>query len=215
MAINYQVKQGDCISSIAFENGFFPDTIWNHPSNAQLKAKRKDPNVLLPGDVVFVPDKRIKELSEPTNQVHKYRYKSTPAKFRIQITDHGKPRANVPYTLTVDGEIVSHPGDKTTSNGMVICSISPTAREGILTVGEGEEMLEYPLVLGYLNPIYELTGVKQRLRNLGLYAGAIDNNFNDETKDALRAFQALHKLAVTGEQSSETLNKLREVHDAE
>ena len=72
MPINHQVKQGDCISSIAFENGFFPDTIWNHPSNAELKKKREDPHVLLPGDMVFIPDKRPKEVSEPTNQVHKF-----------------------------------------------------------------------------------------------------------------------------------------------
>ena len=57
MAISYQVKEGDCLSSIAFEQGFFPDTIWNHSNNAVLKEKRKDPNVLMQGDVVFVPDR--------------------------------------------------------------------------------------------------------------------------------------------------------------
>ena len=69
MPINYQVKQGDCISSIAFEHGFFGDTIWNHPNNKDLKTKRQDPNILMPGDMVFVPDKRLKEVSESTNQV--------------------------------------------------------------------------------------------------------------------------------------------------
>ena len=213
MAINYQVKQGDCISSIAFEHGFFPDTIWDHPSNAALKLKRIDPNVLMAGDVVFVPDKRLKEVSEPTEQVHKFRYKSTPAKFRIQIMEDNQPRANVPYTLTIDGKIVSNPGDKTNSTGMVICSISPLAREGVLAVGEGEEMVEYALAMGFLNPVSDLTGVKQRLRNLGLFNGAIDNTLNEETKDSLRAFQNLHQLTTTGEPDQATLNKLRDIHD--
>jgi Putative peptidoglycan binding domain len=213
MAINYQVKQGDCISSIAFEHGFFPDTIWDHPSNAELKKKRIDPNVLMPGDVVFVPDKRLKEVSEPTEQVHKFRYKGVPAKFRIQIMEDNQPRANVPYTLTIDGKVVSNPGDRTTSAGMVICSILPDVREGLLVVGEGEEMVEYTLAMGFLNPVSDLTGVKQRLRNLGLYNGAIDNNLSEETKDSLRAFQALHKLPTTGEPDQATLNKLREIHD--
>jgi len=213
MAINYQVKAGDCISSIAFEQGFFPDTIWNHSNNAVLKEKRKDPNVLMPGDVVFVPDKRLKEVSEPTNQVHKFRYKNTPAKFRIQIMDDNEPRANVPYTLSIDGKIVSNPGDRTTSTGMVICSISPLAREGILVVGEGEEMVEYKLAMGYLNPVTNLTGVKQRLRNLGLFNGAIDDNLNQETKDSLQSFQALQNLPTTGEADAATLNKLRDLHD--
>jgi hypothetical protein len=37
MAINHEVEEGDCIYSIAFENGFFADTIWNHANNAELK----------------------------------------------------------------------------------------------------------------------------------------------------------------------------------
>jgi N-acetylmuramoyl-L-alanine amidase len=214
MAINHQVKQGECISSIAFVNGFFPDTIWNHASNAALKEKRKDPNVLLPGDIVFVPDRQLKEVSEPTNQVHKFRYKSTPAKLRIQFMDEeDKPRANVPYQLTVDGKIVSNPGDKTTSTGLVICSISPDARQGVLELGEGEEKLEYDLVLGYLNPAKDVSGIKQRLRNLGFYAGKIDEALDEETKDSLRTFQSEHNLEPTGELTEATLGKLRELHD--
>ncbi len=214
MAINHQVKQGDCISSIAFENGFFPDTIWNHPNNAQLKEKRKDPNVLMPGDMVFVPDKRPKEVSEPTNQVHKFRYKSVPAKLRIQFTDdEDKPRANVPYKLTIDGKVISNPGDKTNSTGMVICSVSPDAKEGVLELGEGEEKVEYSLVLGYLNPVKDITGVKQRLRNLGFYSGKIDSALDEETKDSLQAFQSAHNLKPTGEPDQETLSKLRNLHD--
>ncbi len=213
MATNYQVQPGDCISSIAFANGFFPDTIWEHPNNAELKTKRKDPNVLLAGDVVFVPDKRPKEVSEPTNQVHKFKVKNVPAKFRIQIMENNAPRANVPYKLTVDGKVVSNLGDRTTSTGMVICSILPDAKEGILVVGEGEAIVEYSLKMGYLNPVQELTGVKQRLRNLGLYEGTIDNNLTQETKDSLRAFQTLHKLEARGELTQATVDKLQDLHD--
>jgi N-acetylmuramoyl-L-alanine amidase len=213
MAINHQVKQGDCISSIAFENGFFPDTIWNHPNNAELKKKRQDPNVLMPGDMVFVPDIRPKEVSEPTNQVHKFRYKSTPAKLRIQFSENDQPRANVPYKLTIDGKVVSNPGDKTDSTGMVVSSILPDAREGVLELGEGEEKVQYNLVLGYLNPVKDISGVKQRLRNLGFYGGKIDGAMDEEIKNSIQAFQSVNKLTATGELNQETMNKLRNLHD--
>ncbi|MFH1075402.1 MAG: hypothetical protein V1753_00935 [Pseudomonadota bacterium] len=52
---DYIVKQGDCIESIAFKHGLFWETVWNHPNNQQLKQERKNPNILLAGDKVFVP----------------------------------------------------------------------------------------------------------------------------------------------------------------
>ena len=85
----HQVKQGDCISSIAEENGFFWETVWNHPENKELKELREDPNILFPGDIVFVPDIRPKEVSEPTNQVHKYQVKNAPAKLTLRILKDG------------------------------------------------------------------------------------------------------------------------------
>ena len=60
----HQVEQGECLSSIAYECGFFPDTIWNHPQNAELKRKRNNPNALMLGDIISVPDKRIKEVRD-------------------------------------------------------------------------------------------------------------------------------------------------------
>ena len=99
MAEEYQVKQGDCIHSIAFEEGFFADTIWNHPNNSDLKSKRKDPNVLFPGDVVHIPDKRPREYSEATNQVYKYKCKNTPDKLKLQLLKENQPRANEVYEL--------------------------------------------------------------------------------------------------------------------
>ena len=80
---NYTVKQGDCISSIAQKHGLFWDKVWNHPKNANLQERRKDPNVLSPGDVVFVPDKDEKEESGATEQRHRFKRKGVPEKLRI------------------------------------------------------------------------------------------------------------------------------------
>ena len=66
---NHTVVQGECLSSIAAKAGFTVDALWNLPENAQLKSTRKDPNVLYPGDVVFVPDPRPKLISKSTGPI--------------------------------------------------------------------------------------------------------------------------------------------------
>ncbi len=81
----YKVKQGDCISSIAFKHGFFENTLWDHQDNAELKQTRKNMNHLEPGDIVNIPEIEIKEESAATEQTHQFRKKGVPAKLKIKI----------------------------------------------------------------------------------------------------------------------------------
>lgn len=210
MAISYQVKDGDCLSSIAFEHGFFPDTIWNHANNAALKEKRKDPNVLMQGDVVFVPDKRLKEVNEPTNQVHKFRLKNCPAKLSLRLLFNGEPRRSEAYTLDIDGKITNGTTD---SDGNIKISIPPNARRGKLVIGADERKMEYNLKLGTLDPIDKISGVQSRLNNLGFNCGRIDGVMNPETKEALQAFQVTVGLPPTGELDAATKAKLYENYE--
>lgn len=198
MAINHTVKQGECINSIAYEYGFFPDTIWNHPQNKELKEKRKDPNVLFPGDVVFVPDKRVKEVNKATDQQHRFRMKNVPAKFTVRlVNDDDSPRGGVKYLLTVDGEEFE---GQSTSGGEISVSVPPGAKTGKLELTDknGEEE-EYDIALGYLDPIEEMSGVQGRLRGLGYYYGDISGENSDELGDAIREFQEDNGMEVTGE----------------
>src|SRR5215813_1534190 len=97
------VQQGECISSIAFAAGFLPETLWDLPENADLKSLRKDLNILHPGDVVEVPELRLREEDRPTGARHSFVKKGVPALIRLQVFDGEKPRANQEYTLTIDG----------------------------------------------------------------------------------------------------------------
>lgn len=209
MAINYQVKQGDCISSIAFENGFFPDTIWNHPNNARLKENRKDPNVLMPGDVVFVPDKRFKEVSEPTNQVHKFIYKTTPANLYLHLLNDGEPIANEPFVLEIDGKITEGTTD---GEGKLRTSILPNAKKGVLMVGEVGDQIKYDLNLGTLEPIDQVSGVKKRLHNLGYKVGSLNEQITEELENAIFEFEFDHQLTQTGKITETNRAKLKEIY---
>src|SRR5438105_358348 len=104
MPEQHTVQSGDCISSIANEHGFFPDTVWNDSANAALREKRKNPNVLAPGDTVVIPDKREKTEARDSGQEYRFRKRGVPAKFRLRLLAEGKPIANAPFTLLVNGQ---------------------------------------------------------------------------------------------------------------
>ncbi|HWV99923.1 MAG TPA: peptidoglycan-binding domain-containing protein [Candidatus Acidoferrum sp.] len=201
MPLNYKAKPGDCISSIAYEQGFFPDTIWNHPGNAELKQKRKDPNVLLPGDIVVIPDKQLKELSKPTEQEHRFKKKGVPAKLKLRLLKNNQPRKNEKYRLIIDG--ISLEGT-TDGNGFLEKPLPPDAKEGKLIIGKKDPKEVFVFHFGTVDPLDSDDGVAERLRNLG-YAP------EENSEGALKRFQADHGLKVTGQADDATRNKLKEV----
>lgn len=206
---DHVVTQGECLSSIADEYGFFWESLWEHPRNASLKAQGRHPNALLPGDVVHIPDKRVKEYTRATGARHTWRVRGVPMKVRVQILDDDVPRAHEPFTLDVDGVIVVGATD---GDGFVEATLPRRAWRGVLTVGEGETATRYDLQLGHLDPVETVSGVQARLANLG-YQCPTTGELDDATRAALAAFQAVAKLAVTGEADDATRAKLRTLHD--
>ena len=61
MGATHTVQQCEYLSLIAKIYGFASyKTIWDHDGNADLREQRQNPNILLPGDLVFIPDKETK-----------------------------------------------------------------------------------------------------------------------------------------------------------
>ena len=88
MAKTYTVKQGDHLVGIAEENGFHDYRIlWDHPQNAELKKKRQNPNILYPGDQVFVPDAEVREETRSTNQKHTFQVNTETLRLRLGLED--------------------------------------------------------------------------------------------------------------------------------
>jgi len=204
---DYKVKQGDCLASIAYRYGLFWEKVWNHPENLNLKEKRKDPNILYPGDIVFVPDKEEKQESGATEQKHTFRRKGVPEKLRIKLMAGEEPIANENYTLDVDGELKSGTTD---GEGNLEESIPPNAKRAKLWFGEVEQA--YEIDLGHLDPIAEITGVQARLNNLGFHCGKVDGIKGPKTTAALKRFQKKHGLKETGEVDEETREALKSAH---
>ncbi|MFC2172651.1 peptidoglycan-binding protein [Acidobacteriota bacterium] len=208
--IKYTVKQGDCIESIAHKSGHFWETLWQHGDNAALKQKRQNPNVLLPGDIVYIPEKHPKKKSCATDRRHRFKRKGVPSKLRLVFKDEeDKPRAGLAYTLEIDGESFS---GRTDAQGRLEHPIPPNARRGKLVLGTAENREEHELQLGHIDPVSEISGVQARLNNLGFDAGAINGKFGPQTKKALKEFRAQFKLTATGESDEATQEKLKEQH---
>jgi hypothetical protein len=203
----HTVKTGDCITSIADQHGFFWRTVWEDEGNAALREKRDDPNTLLAGDVVHLPEIRQKTETRAAGAAHRFRLKGIPAMFRIQIFQADEPRAGESFTLTVDG--VKHEG-ATSGEGLIEVPIPADARKATLVVGSDEER---QFLLGRLPPITEIAGVQARLNNLGFDCGGVSGELDDQTRDALRAFQERIGLLAEGEPDEETRADLEKWHD--
>jgi N-acetylmuramoyl-L-alanine amidase len=205
----HTVAQGDCMTSIAEDHGFFWKTLWDHPQNQGLKDKKRDPHALMPGDTVFIPDKREKTFDKPTGKRHVFKRKGVPAKLHVRILSGGEPRANEPFVLDVDG--VKKTG-RTDGDGVVDVAIPARAKAGTLVVGEGASAVTYQLALGHLDPVSEVSGVQARLANMG-FPCETTGEMDDQTKNALRSFQGKKGLAVTGELDDPTKDALAGAHD--
>jgi hypothetical protein len=207
MPVKHKVEKGECISSIAEKYGFFPETIWESEENSKLKELRKDPNVLLAGDPVTIPDKRLKEVAIQTGERHKFKRKGVPARFRLKIMNGDVPRSNIAFTLLIDEKLKLE--GETDGDGILDVSIPPTAKKGVITLDDGQETIK--VSFGHLDPVTEADVVRQRLFNLGLLETS-DAPDSDLTA-AVRMFQRIKKLEPTGVVNDETRNALVEAHD--
>jgi len=200
------VEEGECIASLADHYGLLDTTIWDAPENGDLKALRKDPNVLAKGDAVFIPapNSTAKKVAGDTR--HRFRVKTAPVEFRLRLVDGDKPLAGVDYTLAVDGRLYPEGGAQTDGDGWVVQKVPASAEKGTLSLPKLGRRFE--IRIGHLEPVEVEAGVRARLRNLGFLTAQDDAAL----REALAAFQAAHALDATGQPDDPTRAKLREAH---
>jgi N-acetylmuramoyl-L-alanine amidase len=244
MATDHQARAGECILSIALAHGLPWEKVWNHPKNAELKKRRKDPNVIREGDTVHIPNIEPAGFEVATGAVHRFVIKRPTAKLRLRVVvDFGpkpapepppktpsadrrnvveedpepdntprtdEPRNELAYRLVIDG--VTTEG-QTDEEGYVDCDIPPGATSGRLVLAPGTpHETEVPLMLGHLDPIDDVSGIKQRLRNLCFDCGDQTDEETPDLEAALRAFQTKHGLPVTGKIDDATRGEILKAH---
>lgn len=219
MSTNHIVEQGEHLPGIALKYGFQDYTsVWNHPENKELKDKRKNPNVLLPGDSVFIPEKELKEESGATEERHSFKVQRQPLKLRLKLEKgYDEAIADTECELRVEFENFNLTSD---GEGQIEQKIPKTAQKATLvikdklTIKDNEIPLdiEVPIKIGHLDPVEETSGQRARLANLGYYRAKIDKHEEKEFLSAVEEFQCEHDLTVDGVCGPQTQGKLKEVH---
>ncbi len=210
----HTVEQGEFLALIAKQNGFGSFlTIWNHENNADLKALRENPNILLPGDQVFIPDKQAKQVEIKGGQSTKFQVQQDKLLLRLVLDEQfGTPLAQTECEVSVDGVTRK----KTTDDNAVLEFVVAAAAQDIeVTVKEKGNPLEgvvIPVKIGHLDPVEVPTGQSARLNNLGYFAGPIDTIDEKLLASAVEEFQCDHGLTVDGKCGSLTQAKLKKVH---
>lgn len=218
MAQYHKVEQGECFSTIGALYGFADYCeIYTHPKNASLHRKRPNPDVLLPGDIVFIPDKTQKRVDRATGRTHQFVVDEATVHLRIVLEDpQGAPIQKTPFQIEHEGTVLQ--GDVTES-GLVDKEIPVSWRTAQLLLPELH--LSFPLQIGGLDPIDEpigddaiVTGVQARLNNLGFHCGKVDGVLGPKTKAAIAAFQkqVMKQEHPTGEPDKQTRQALQKQH---
>lgn len=214
MASFHNVAQGEYLSLIAAEYGFSDYmTIWDHPNNAQLKQQRKNPNVLLPGDSLFIPDKEQKQETGATSKRHTFTVKQEKLNLRLVLEDvYEKPIANAQCELFIEEQSFQVTTD---GQGKIEKEIPNRAQKGILVIKSDQTPFQddfFQVKIGDLDPIDCVSGQCARLNNLGYFAGASNDPNDPAFISAAEEFQCDHGLVVDGKIGPKTQARLKQVH---
>jgi len=178
-----------------------------------LKQQRQNPNVLLPGDSIYIPDRNLRQESRGTDQKHTFVKKGKGLKLRLTLLDqYEKPIANASCSLSIGGDTSTVTTD---GEGRIEQDIQPDVHDGILVIQDDQTPFnnaQIALKIGDLDPVDAISGQVARLNNLGYFAG--DPSTPDQTafESAVEEFQCDNKLTVDGICGPVTQAKLKQVH---
>lgn len=206
---NHTVVDGEWIGSIAAAVGNRSwKTIWNHPRNAGLRARR-DPNLLVPGDSVWIPPVDVKGESTPTTATHKLVLSAPQNKLVIRftrITRYVNSFGPIHYELAVGSS--RQGGDLSADGDQIEASLPLDVTEATLTINGGAATLK----IGKLTPLARLSGMQARMTNLGWDVGLADNQDGPRTKRGTKGFQAFYTIKVDGVIGGQTRGKAKQVY---
>jgi len=182
----YVIRQGDFLAKLAHQFGFDADAVWKDSANDQLRQLRSDPNVLCPTDILYIPEpqQRFHDLTIGTTNA----FVSNVPTVDVSLSFVDPAYASQPFEI---GEVPELVGLTTAGDGAATFTVPVTLET--FSVKFTQLGATFQFKIGHLDPINSLSGIFQRLRNLGYLAhdAQLDDPPDlDEIRAALRAFKA-------------------------
>ncbi len=184
----YVLKQGDYLANLAHRFGFDADAVWNDPANAELRQLRPNPNILWPSDILYIPDQVSKKAETyPLAAGQMNAFVTSPPTVTVTVRFTASSFASQGFTVPEQEQLT---GLTTTGDGTATFDIPVTLSE--FTIVFTESGTTFSFGVGHLDPIDTLSGVAQRLQNLGYLSPKteISTDNVDAIRVGLRAFKA-------------------------
>ncbi|MDP2565492.1 PGRP and LysM peptidoglycan-binding domain-containing protein [Pseudoalteromonas marina] len=215
MTQQHTVAQGETLLRIAKQYGYQTSkALYNHPSNAEFKALRPDPNLIYPGDKITIPPKKEKFIPLRTNSINSFVVQSEKEYFRLQIIhEDGDDITGKRIVITIGSQTID---TVLPSNGLIEVELnendSLTGQVDLyLKEDQSSPSESFTAQVGHLDPIDTLSGVQARCNLLGFDCGTVDGINGSKTKAGVRDFQYEHDLEVDGIAGAKTKAKLQQV----
>ena len=143
------VAPGDTISSVAAQYGIteWEERVYNAPENSQLKLARPNPNTLVPGDEIFIPELAKKTEARPTDAWHDFHITGNKRFLRLKLQ-------NADDTAVADEPYRIEP--KSSFRGRFVQQGQATSPEGVIEEQIPHTMSEAELILTNLNMVIRL-----------------------------------------------------------
>jgi|HubBroStandDraft_2_1064218.scaffolds.fasta_scaffold91262_2 hypothetical protein len=184
----YVIRKGDHLASLAYQFGFDADTVWNDDSNSDLRQNRPDPNILNPGEVLYIPDPPIGP--PPATSLTPGSTNSFVADAPTLTVTHVFSDPSLASQAFTVQELPDLTGQTSGGDGTVTLTVPPSLTTA--TIVFTDSGATFVCQIGFLDPINQLTGVFQRLQNLGYIDpdATFDTTDIDAIRSALRDFKA-------------------------
>lgn len=202
------VVAGDHLRKLAFRAGVDAEEVWAHPTNAELAAKRENPDMLSAGDVIHLPVKPPQSLPVRAQTGNKYRAFVPMIAVRLNLASERCDLAGERFEVHGVRSDKAEPVGTVGQGGEVAFEVPTDIRAIELHLPRVGMVM--PIRVGDLDPPDERSGVVQRLRTLGyLREGPASD---EDIAYAVRLFQHAYGMTASGRLDSDTRRALKSAH---